>query len=180
MAIVASSPLVPEPAMSTADHFSGSSPCTRRSRSRTSSCRSKYSGSRWHIWAEAAASITRRETFVGPGFRRIVFFAIGVYGGAIQAGVGIALIFALAYAGDDLVRANSVKVVIVAALTLIALPVFLVQDQIAWIPGLVMGLGFAAGGALGTRLAIRAGERLIRPIFAACVIALAGRMVGLF
>jgi uncharacterized membrane protein YfcA len=124
---------------------------------------------------------THRQERRSPGWVSfVVFFAIGLYGGSFQAGVGIALIFALAYAGDDLVRANSVKVVIVAALTLIALPIFVVQDQIEWLPGLVMGCGFAAGGALGTRLAIRGGEKLIRPVFAACVLALAARMVGLF
>ena len=42
-----------------------------------------------------------------------VYFAIGVYGGAIQAGIGIPLLLALVAAGGlDLVRANSVKVVV--------------------------------------------------------------------
>ena len=128
---------------------------------------------------QASPSTDRQQRWPRP-VSFFVFFAIGLYGGSFQAGVGIALIFALAYAGDDLVRANSIKVVIVAALTLIALPVFVIQDQIAWIPGLVMGCGFAVGGALGTRLAIRGGEKLIRPVFAACVLALAARMLGLF
>lgn len=109
-----------------------------------------------------------------------VFFGIGLFGGAFQAGVGIALVLALSYAGYDLVRANSIKVVLNAALTASALPVFLLQGQVAWGPALVLASGFALGGELGARLAIRGGERLIRPVLVLTVIALAGRMMGLY
>ncbi len=37
-----------------------------------------------------------------------------------------------------------------------------------------------AGGALGSRIAVRGGERVIRPVLAAAVLALAGRMLGLY
>ena len=40
--------------------------------------------------------------------------------------------------------------------------------------------GFAAGGALGARIAVRGGERVIRPVLALAVVALAGRMFGLY
>jgi uncharacterized protein len=110
----------------------------------------------------------------------LIFLGIGVYGGAFQAGVGIAFIFALSYAGMDLVRANSIKVVINAALTIIALPVFILQGQVAWVPGLILAAGYGVGGWLGVHLAVRGGERVIRPVLAAAVLALAGRMVGLY
>jgi uncharacterized membrane protein YfcA len=55
-----------------------------------------------------------------------------------------------------------VKVVLNTALTAAAVPVFVLQGQVAWIPALVLAAGFAAGGELGARLAIRAGERVIR------------------
>jgi uncharacterized membrane protein YfcA len=110
----------------------------------------------------------------------LVFLGIGFYGGLFQAGVGIALVFALASAGHDLVRANSIKVVINAALTMATIPVFLSQGQIAWKPALLLGAGFAAGGELGARIAVHGGERVIRPVLAAAVLALAGRMVGLY
>ena len=109
-----------------------------------------------------------------------VFFAIGLYGGAFQAGVGIVLIFALSRAGYDLVRANSVKVVVIAALTLIAIPVFVFEDQVAWTPAVVLALGFGLGGVLGARLAVLGGEALIRPVLVVAVVALAGRMLHLY
>jgi uncharacterized membrane protein YfcA len=108
----------------------------------------------------------------------IVFFGIGAYGGAFQAGVGLPLIFALSYAGHDLVRANAIKVVIILALTAVALPVFLLADQIVWIPALALSAGFLVGGELGARLAVRGGERVIKPVLAIAVVALAGRMLG--
>ena len=108
-----------------------------------------------------------------------MFVLIGVYGGAFQAGVGILLLLALSHAGFDLVRANAVKVVVVAASAAVSLPVFIAEDQIEWIPGLVLAVGLAAGGALGARLAVHGGERVIRPVLAVAVVGLALGMLGL-
>jgi len=112
--------------------------------------------------------------------RAILFFGIGVYGGSFQAGVGIFLMLALAHTGQDLVVANSIKVIVIAALTAVAVPVFLVEGQIAAWPAAALTLGFAIGGSVGARLAVRGGERLIRPVLAAAVLAMAGRMLGLY
>lgn len=115
-----------------------------------------------------------------PAVRALVFFAIGLYGGAIQAGIGIFVIFALSRAGYDLVEANSIKVVLIAALTLVAVPVFVLSGQVDWPAAVALTLGFAAGGAAGVRVAVLGGERVIRPVLVAAVVALAGRMLGLF
>ncbi len=109
-----------------------------------------------------------------------IFFAIGFYGGSIQAGVGIFVIAALARSGVDLVRANAIKVILVGALTLVALPVFLLHGQIDWPYALAMAAGFALGGELGARVATRGGERVIRPVLVVAVLAMAGKMLGLY
>lgn len=109
-----------------------------------------------------------------------VFLAIGFYGGAVQAGVGIFLIFALTHAGYDLVRANSIKVVVAGSFTAAAIPVFVAAGQIDWQLGGVLAVGFAAGGIVGARWTVRGGERLVRPVLTAAVVALAGRMFGLY
>ncbi len=109
----------------------------------------------------------------------LALFAVGLYGGAFQVGVGILLLFALSHGGLDLVRANAVKVQVIAAVTLVAVPVFAIEKQIAWLPAGFLAVGFTLGGALGVRLAVRGGEKLIRPVLALAVIALAGRMFGL-
>ena len=114
------------------------------------------------------------------GVASAVYLAVGLYGGAFQAGVGIVLVFALSHAGHDLVRANAIKLAVVAALTAVALPVFVWQEQVVWGPALLLAAGFAGGGELGARLAVRGGERLIRPVLVAAVLVLAGHMLGLY
>jgi len=112
--------------------------------------------------------------------RLALFFGIGLYGGAFQAGVGILLVLALSYAGYDLVRANALKVAINFCFTLAAVPVFIAARQVVWAPALVLAVGFAAGGEIGARLAVRGGERLIRPVLGLAILALAGRLLGLY
>jgi uncharacterized membrane protein YfcA len=124
-----------------------------------------------------ATTVPRHRSATASFF---IFLAIGLYGGAFQAGVGIALILALSYTGMDLVRANSIKVVVNATLTLVALPVFMLQGQVAWLPGLFLAAGYGLGAVLGVRLAVQGGERVIRPVLALAVLALAGRMVGIY
>jgi uncharacterized membrane protein YfcA len=109
-----------------------------------------------------------------------VFLGIGAYGGAIQAGVGLLMVGALNHTGYDLVRANSIKVATNVVLTAFAIPIFLWHGQVAWVPALVLAIGFAAGGALGARIAVRGGERVIRPVMVAAIVLLAGRMLGLY
>lgn len=109
-----------------------------------------------------------------------IFFGIGLYGGAIQAGVGLFLIAALARSGLDLVRANAIKVVIIGVLTLVAVPVFIAHDQVDWPFASALVVGFAAGGELGARAAVKGGEKLIRPVLVVAVLAMAGRMLSLY
>ena len=117
----------------------------------------------------------------GPGWLRAAsYFGIGLYGGAFQAGVGILLIYALSLGGAGLVRSNAVKVVLNSCFTLVVLPIFLLAGQVAWVPALVLGAGFALGGLLGPRLAVRGGEGLVRAVLAVAVVALAGRMLGAY
>jgi hypothetical protein len=115
-----------------------------------------------------------------PALSAAVFFAIGLYGGALQAGVGLVLVAALSHAGFDLVRANGIKTFVTFGLTAVAAPVFVFEGQVAWGPALLLAAGFGAGGGLGARLAVRGGERLIRPVLGAALVALAGRMLRLW
>ncbi len=115
-----------------------------------------------------------------PLVNGLIFFAIGLYGGALQAGVGLFLIAALARSGLDLVRANAIKVVVIGALTLVAVPVFVAQGQVDWKLATALVVGFALGGELGARAAVLGGERLIRPVLVLAVVAMSGRMLGLY
>lgn len=109
-----------------------------------------------------------------------VFAAIGLYGGAIQAGVGLLMVGALNHTGYGLVQANSIKVTTNVVLTAFAIPIFLWHGQISWPHAGVLAIGFAAGGELGARIAVRGGDRVIRPVMVLAILFLAGRMLGLY
>ena len=92
-----------------------------------------------------------------------LFFAIGAYGGFIQAGVGILLLAGLVLsAGHDLVGANAVKNLIVLVFTIAALAVFVVNGQVRWELGLLLGVGNAVGAWSAARLALRRGAAFVR------------------
>jgi uncharacterized membrane protein YfcA len=130
--------------------------------------------------APAARAGAAQRKPLRPGLRSLLFFAIGAYGGAFQAGVGVLLISALSLTGHDLVRSNHIKTALNTCFTLVALPLFLLAGTVSWPHALALGAGFAGGGALGARVAVRGGARVIRPVLAVAVVALAGRMLGLY
>jgi hypothetical protein len=117
---------------------------------------------------------------LSPLVRTLAAFAIGIYGGAFQAGVGVLILSLLTLAGVDVLRSTHIKTALNTCFTLLALPIFWLAGQIRWPEAVVLGLGFALGGALGARHAVRGGERVIRPVLALAVVALAGRMLGLY
>lgn len=110
----------------------------------------------------------------------IVFFLIGIYGGAVQAGVGLVLLAALTRAGYDLVKANSIKVIITFTVTCIALPVFIVQGKIVWLPAIILAVGLTTGGWFGAHVAVRGGEKLIRIVMVLASVLLAAKLLGAF
>ena len=110
----------------------------------------------------------------------LVFFGIGLYGGAFQAGIGLLLVLALSQSGLDLVIANNIKVLVTLVVTLAALPVFILGGRVDWAPALVLALGFAAGGVMGARFTVRGGDRIVRPVLVLSVLGFSGRLLGLY
>jgi len=115
-----------------------------------------------------------------PAVTFLVFLAIGVYGGAVQAGVGLVLLAALTRSGIDLVTANVIKVIVTIGVTVMALPMFIAQGKVRWGPAIVLAVGLAIGGWIGARIAVRGGERIIRVVMVVAALGLAGRLLGLY
>lgn len=91
------------------------------------------------------------------------FLLVGLYGGFLQVGVGLLLLFVLGgLLRYDLVRANALKVVIVGIYTLGAVAVFVAHDKVWWLYGAATAVGTVIGAQLGVRFAIRRGVRAIR------------------
>ncbi|MBI3158492.1 MAG: sulfite exporter TauE/SafE family protein [Chloroflexi bacterium] len=111
----------------------------------------------------------------------LVFFAIGVYGGFIQAGVGIFLLGGLVLgAGYDLVRGNAAKVGIVLLFTISALLVFVRNDQVEWLIGTVMAVGSMFGAWVGAKFAIEQGSVWVRRLLIVIVGVSALELMGVF
>lgn len=90
-------------------------------------------------------------------------FVAGLYGGFIQAGVGFILIAALAgVLRYDLVRANALKMVCTLVFGTVALAVFVVRDQVMWIPGLIMGVATIIGVQLSVKFAVNAKQTTLK------------------
>jgi uncharacterized membrane protein YfcA len=101
----------------------------------------------------------------------LAFFALGVYGGFLQAGIGVFLTVALVWAsGKDLVRVTAMKSVVVGAYTLPSLAIFLWFDLVSWGPGLALALGGMVGAWVGARLGVRFGAGFLKWVIAAVVL----------
>ncbi|EOD77971.1 putative Membrane protein [Grimontia indica] len=87
----------------------------------------------------------------------------GFYGGFVQAGVGFVLIAALCGTlRYDLVRGNALKLVCTLAFTSVSLAIFIWQDLILWLPGLLLALGSMFGAWLAVKFAIKADPKLLK------------------
>jgi uncharacterized protein len=117
----------------------------------------------------------------GAGWQQVlIFFGIGVYGGFIQAGVGIFLLAGLVLSvGYDLVRSNAIKSLIVLCFTLSAMIVFILNDQIDWWMGLLLAVGNGFGGWIAARMAVKRGSGFVRYLLIAVVVVSAANLLGL-
>ena len=104
------------------------------------------------------------------------FFAVGLYGGFLQAGVGLLVLAITSWSGLDMVAGNAVKVVSVFFVTILALAIFAAGDSVHWPMGLALAAGNALGGVVGVRLAIRKGHAWVKGFVTVTVIAFAIRL----
>lgn len=108
----------------------------------------------------------------------LLMVAVGFYGGFIQAGVGFILMPILnRVMGLDLVRVNMHKVFIISVYMVPALIVFALNGQVLWLYGFALAVGTAAGGWIGSHLAVDKGESVIRWVFNVALVGLAIKLV---
>ncbi len=87
----------------------------------------------------------------------LMLFLSGLYGSFVQAGVGFVLIIALAGTlRYDLVKSNALKLLCTLGFTSIALVIFILRDQVAWVPGLILASTMIIGAHHGVKFAIKA------------------------
>lgn len=108
---------------------------------------------------KAIEDLSKKAQIIGV----ITFFFIGIYGGFIQAGVGFIILGSLTFINKmSLVRANSVKVFAVLIYTISALAVFIIEDKIDWLYGLVLAIGNMTGAWIASRWSVEKGDVWIK------------------
>ncbi|HUF77766.1 MAG TPA: sulfite exporter TauE/SafE family protein [Thermoanaerobaculia bacterium] len=129
----------------------------------------------WSLLSRSGSGVVIGALPPRPGGRRLAvlaggFFAVGIYGGFVQAGVGFLILAVTTFAGLDLVRGNAIKVTIALLFTAISLAIFAWQDMVEWLPGAALGAGNLAGGLVGVRLTVLKGHAWIKGVVTVTVI----------
>ncbi len=87
----------------------------------------------------------------------------GFYGGFVQAGVGFILVGTFAgVLRYDLLRANALKLLATFCFTAVALGVFIWQDQVMWLPGLILAAGTMTGAWISVGWAIKLSQQTLK------------------
>ncbi len=117
------------------------------------------------------------------GLMGLLFFGIGIYGGFIQAGVGIFLLAGLVLAAHfPLGKANAIKLLLVGSFNILALGIFLYKGQVHIGLGLAMALFQSIGAILGVRFVAKVphAEQWIYRLLVGIVVVSAGKYLGLW
>jgi uncharacterized membrane protein YfcA len=122
--------------------------------------------------AEDAGQATGKPVLSGAGFS-LSFFAVGLYGGFVQAGVGFVILAAATLAGLDLVRGNALKVLVVLVYTPLALVLFAVAGKVAWGLGAALAAGNFLGGLAGSHLTVLKGHAWVKRIVVVMILVFA-------
>jgi uncharacterized membrane protein YfcA len=102
---------------------------------------------------------------------------IGAYDGFFGPGTGTLVILAYAYLlREPMTNASANAKVVNFASNLAAVALFAAHGNVLWAVALPMGAAQVAGGVLGARLAVRGGDRAIRLVVLAVVLALSAKV----
>jgi len=128
------------------------------------------------VWIQGKAPDAKA---MSPVWQCVAFFFIGVYGGFIQAGVGMFLLAGLVLGvGQDLLRANAAKVLITLIYTPVTMLIFLWSGLIDWKAGLVLAIGSMTGAFFASKYAKRIGAGFIRYLLMVVLAISALKMFG--
>ncbi|MFP4430838.1 MAG: sulfite exporter TauE/SafE family protein [Spirochaetaceae bacterium] len=129
------------------------------------------------LFFDPRAMLVEREKRLAPVVRIPIFFAIGLYGGFVQAGVGLLIMAVMIHLmGHELIKTNAQKVVIILLQSALSLAIFTVYGMVQWIAGLVLALGSMLGAAVGVHFAMKRGAKAVRWVVVVAVVLSALRL----
>lgn len=123
----------------------------------------------------AGTGLPPRPRLSGPAFSA-AFFAVGMYGGFVQAGVGFFILALAMLAGFDLVKGNALKVLVVLVFTPLALVLFASAGKVDWGMGAVLAGGNLLGGLMGTHLTVLKGHAWVKRVVVVMVLVFAAKL----
>lgn len=118
-----------------------------------------------------------------PGIGQMVaLFFVGMYGGFIQVGVGVFLLAALVLGVGYGLKgmANPIKNLIVFCFTILALLIFVLNDQVEWVIGIILGLGNMVGAWIAVKVPAEKYANHIRWLLIVMVAASAIKLLGVW
>jgi len=111
----------------------------------------------------------------------IVLFFIGIYGGFIQAGVGLFLLAGLVLsAGFNLVKANAIKGFIILTYTIFALSIFIYNDSVDYKIGFILAAGNMLGAFIASKFAVDWGPKFVRYVLLVVLFLASLKLFGVF
>ncbi len=106
-----------------------------------------------------------------------VMFAVGFYGGFIQAGVGFVIMSVLLHLYNmDLIKINMHKVFIVMVFTVPAVVVFVWTGNVDWFAAMALSIGMVSGTWVAVKMALEKGEKLVRIVLGVSLLVIAGKL----
>lgn len=111
----------------------------------------------------------------------IIFLFIGFYGGFIQIGVGFFLLAGLVLgSGQNLIKANAVKVFITLVFTVFSIGVFVWYGQVNVLAGIFLAIGSIIGAWLGAHFMVKNGVKYVRYVLLVAMVLVILHLFGAF
>ena len=111
----------------------------------------------------------------------ILFFIIGIYGGFIHLGVGFMFIAALVLGcGYDLVKTNAIKLFIVLVYGVFTLAIFMFNQQVDLLIGVILGIGNMLGAFVGVHFTVKGGAKFVRVFLMIALLLIILKLFGAF
>ena len=142
------------------------------------------------VFVGLALLLGLKPSFLEPGAGRwfeskvVGYFGIflcGIYGGVLQAGVGVPLLLVLVNLfGLDVVRSNAMKSMMICVYSILVVIVFDSAGLVDWSRGGWLVLGGLVGSSLGARAVITRGREFIRAVTVTALVLAAAKCFGLF
>lgn len=124
------------------------------------------------------SDLDRTERLRPAAFTALIVPAIAFYDGLIGPGAGAFYMLGfVTLAGFGILKATAHTKLLNFASNIGGLAGFALTGQPLWLLGLLMAAGQVAGAALGARLAMRVGARLIKPLLVGTSTALAAKLL---